>query len=189
MLDLDAIKPERIRPLSRAEYDQLVELGVFQGESVELLRGMLVTMSPQGYLHGDVIEWLTRYLISRLDESFRVRPGLPFAATDDSEPEPDIHVSRAPQQRELAHPSTALLVIEVANSSIRKDRGIKMPLYAEAGVPEYWIIDISDDGGLVVEVYRDPTPTGYSTKQLLRDGDAVRPLHVPITIAIADLPH
>ena len=187
MLDLEDLEPCGLRPLRRSEYDELVKLGVFDGEKVELLRGMLVTMSPQGTPHARLVIWLTRRLIKTLDDSFEVRPGLPFAASDDSEPEPDLMVTRDDPTRP-DHPSTALLLIEISDSSLRKDRKVKLPLYAEAGVPEYWIINVSRRGELAVEVYTAPTPTGYAQVATLRDGDVLRPLHLPLELAVADLP-
>ena len=187
MLDLDDLKPDGTRPLSRREYDELVNLGVFDDEKIELLRGMLVTMSPQGSPHARTVVWLTRRLITALDETWQVRPGLPYAASDDSEPEPDLVVTlEDPAQPD--HPSTALLLIEISNSSLRKDRKIKLPIYAEAGVPEYWIVDVSKPGAVNVAVYTEPTQDGYGKLVTLRDGDVLRPLHVPVELAVADLP-
>lgn len=186
MLDLEDLKPAGLRPLWRREYDQLVELGVFEDEKLELLRGQLVTMSPEGWQHTEIGQWLLRRLIRALDPAFEVRHAAPFAASDDSEPEPDLFVGK-PQPGRRAHPSEALLLIEVSASSIRKDRTIKRALYAEIGVPEYWIIDITR-GAPVVEVYTQPTSTGYAKVTMHRDGDVLRPRHVPIEIAVADLP-
>lgn len=187
VLDLDDIKPDGLRPLRRREYDELVDLGVFDDEKIELLRGVLVTMSPQGSPHARMVVWLNRRLIMALDPTWEVRPGLPYAASDDSEPEPDLLVTRDDPTRE-DHPSSALLVIEVSNSSLRKDRRIKLPIYAEAGVPEYWIVDVSQPDQVSVEVHTEPTADGYATSTTLRDGDVLRPRHVPIEIAVGDLP-
>ena len=183
MQDLDGITP---RPLLRVEYDKLVELGVFDDENVELLRGRIVRMSPEGLPHAAVSVWLTRRLIRGLDDEFVVRPDKSFAANDDSQPEPDFVVTR--EDPRLAHPSTALLVIEVSHSSLRKDRGIKRQLYAEVGVPEYWIIDVSEAGKLSVEVHTEPTPHGFARMVTLRDADVLRPHVLPIEIAMADVP-
>ena len=187
LLDLDDIKPDGPRPLARREYDELVNLGVFDDEKIELLRGMLVTMSPQGSPHAQMVVWLNRRLIKALDDTWEVRPGLPYAASDDSELEPDLLVTVADPARP-EHPSTALLLIEISNSSLRKDRKIKLPIYAEAGVPEYWIIDVSEPGDVSVAVYTKPAKDGYATLVTLRDGDMLRPLNVPIEIAVSDLP-
>lgn len=186
MLDPEDIKPSGVRRLLRAEYDQLVELGAFDGEKIELLRGQLVTMSPIGIPHRRLTVWMTRFLIEHLDHGYEVHPALPLAASDDSEPEPDMMVVRGdPPQLEVTAP---LLVMEFSDSSLRKDRKVKLPIYAEAGVPEYWIFDLSRDGKLVVEVYTDPTPSGYRSMKSYRDGDVLRPSQVPIEIAVADIP-
>ena len=184
MLDPElAVEP--IRRLSRVEYDQLVDLGMFVDEPLELLRGVLVTMSPQGIPHRDMVAWLGRRLTLALGEAFLVRQHSPFAATEDSEPEPDLVVIRD-EDRKREHPSIALLVVEVASSSLRRDRRIKTPIYAEAGVPEYWIVDID---GAAIEVLTDPDRGGYRSVQRLARGDVLRPSRLPgIEIAVADLP-
>lgn len=81
---------QAIRRFSRAEYDRLVDMGWFVDEPLELLHGLLVTMTPQGDRHGETIRYLNDLLARRLGERALVSPQLPFAATDDSEPEPDI---------------------------------------------------------------------------------------------------
>ena len=187
VLDLDDIKPCGLRGLMRAEYDQLIKLGAFDGEKIELLRGQLVTVSPIGMPHKRLTVWMNRFLIEHLDRSFEVNPGQPFAAADDSEPEPDMMIVREELTRE-DHPTKALLIMEFSDSSIRKDRKVKLPIYAEAGVPEYWIFDLSREGELAVEVYTEPSPRGYASMTTYRDGDVLRPKHVPIEIAVADLP-
>ena len=185
MFDPALVEPDKIRPLSRKEYDRMVELGMFEDERVELLNGMLVTMSPQGWHHSATVSWLTEKLILSVDRSYEVRPQLPYAANDWSEPEPDLAVARKdPGLRD--HPSQLFLLIEVAESSLRKDRGVKLGVYAAAGVPEYWIICLAD---MTVEVYTQPTAAGYVEKRVLRDGDVLRPTQVPgVEIAVADLP-
>ena len=187
MLDHDDLRPSGIRPLRRSEYDRLVDLGAFDDEKIELLRGVLVTMSPEGYPHSDVGNWLFRRMARALDDAFEIRHAAPFAASEDSEPEPDLFVGRTPAAQRKGHPGEALLLVEVSSSSIRKDRSIKRALYAEVGVPEYWIIDLTK-GVPVVEVYTEPTAAGYAKVATLRDGDILRPIHVPIEIRVADLP-
>jgi Uma2 family endonuclease len=187
MLDLDELKPERIRGLKRVEYEQLAKLGAFDDEKVELLRGMVVTMSPQGLEHRSLVRWLTRRLIESLDRGYAVDPALPFAVSDDSEPEPDFLVSHATGEDFPEHPTTALLVIEISNNSLRKDRKVKMPIYAEGGVPEYWIFDVSNEDDFKVLVHTEPTPSGYAKVVALRTG-TLKPLHLPLEISLADVP-
>jgi Uma2 family endonuclease len=186
MFDPKLLEPETIRKLSRVEYDHLVAQGMFEDERVELLRGVLVTMSPQGGTHAAITAWFAQRLIRALDESYEVRSHSPLAASDDSEPEPDVSVSR--HVRLLDHPSSALLLIEVAESSLRKDRLVKAAIYAEAGIPEYWIVDVSGEE-ILVEVYRAPTASGYAQLERLRAGDVLRPVELPqVALAIADIP-
>jgi Uma2 family endonuclease len=184
MLDPKLLVPEKVRPLSRREYDQLVDLGVFGEERIELLRGMLVTMSPQGGPHAGITAWFARRLIRALDDTFDVRSHSPFAATEDSEPEPDVSVS--PTGSFAEHPSAALLLIEVSQSSLRIDRVVKMSIYAEAGVPEYWVVDVD---ACEVEVFTQPSPDGYRSRERFGRGHTLQPARLPgIAIAVADIP-
>jgi Uma2 family endonuclease len=179
------IEPERLRPLSRREYDRLLDLGWFEDEPVELLRGMLVTMSPQNWPHAAAVEFFNEQLVLQLAGRYAVRPQLPFAADDWSEPEPDLAVARKdPTRRE--HPSELLLLIEIAHSSLRIDRGIKRMIYAEAGVPEYWIVDVNH---AAVEVHTSPSTGSYTSVQTLGDGDVLGPTLLPeVSIRVADIP-
>ncbi len=176
---------EPIRRLSRAEYEQMVGLGMFDREPVELLRGMLVTMSPQGDPHLFMVARLGKRLTLALGDAYLVRQHSPYAAGEYSKPEPDLVVTLDdPQDPE--RPSPALLLVEVADSSLRKDRQVKTPIYAEAGVPEYWIIDVAD---VAVEVFTDLYNGVYRSSQLLRRGDVLRPTRLPgIEIPVSDLP-
>jgi len=124
--------------------------------------------------------------VLRLGRDFDVRGQCPYAATDDSEPEPDISVARRIAGL-LEHPTQPLLVIEVSDSSISKDRKIKAPIYAEAGAPEYWLVNISGDE-LSVEVHTQPTPKGYRFVEILRDGDVLRPTRLALEIPLSELP-
>ncbi|NVB84105.1 MAG: Uma2 family endonuclease [Kofleriaceae bacterium] len=179
--------PDWIRPISRKEFDQMVHAGIFDGtdEHVELLAGMLVTMSPHDPAPSRVVEWLTQQIILRTQGRYRIRCQLPFAASEWSEPEPDVGVFSRAQPVEDDHPSASLLLIEVSNTTLKHDR-LKRVVYSAAGVPEYWIIRVKD---MTVEVYADPRSDGYATCRVLRDGDVVRPTTIPdLEIAVAELP-
>ena len=183
MFDYSLLEPGQVRPISRQEYDQMVALGMFDDEKVELLRGVLVKMSPQDVSHSSAVEWFTKKLILSVRDDYRVRCQLPFAADDWSEPEPDIGVFPLAG---IEHPTTALLLIEVANTSLRKDREIKTPIYAAAGVPEYWILDVAT---MTVEVHTRPVGGTYTRIEILRDGDMLRPLCVPgVELAVSEIP-
>jgi Uma2 family endonuclease len=166
------IELERFRPLRRAEYDRLVELGVFEGERVELLDGVLVTVSPQGSRHAAVVSRLTRMLVAAVGGRGVVRVQLPFAASDTSEPEPDVVIAPpAEDDYVTGHPSSALLVIEVAESSLAYDRR-KAAKYAAAGVPEYWIVDLDANA---VEVHSAPDEGAYGNTRVARPGEVLVP--------------
>jgi Uma2 family endonuclease len=173
-----------IRPLRRVEYDRLVELGMFEDEKIELLRGVLVPMSPIGPPHSSTIDRLNRLLVLSLEGRAIVRVQNPFAALDDSEPEPDFSVV-ALGDYDRAHPERAELVIEVAESSLSRDRGVKLHIYAENGVPEYWIVNLVDRR---IEVHTDPSPQGYRTVRHAECGETLSPVRFPgVQFAVSDV--
>ena len=170
VLEGHEIEPERIRPLRRVEYERLVELGVFDDERVELLRGALVAMSPTDPSHDESVNQLARRLIASLGDRASVRVQSSFAASDDSEPLPDIVVAPAGAYW-TEHPSRALLVVEVARSSLRKDRGVKAQLYGSVAVQEYWIVDVSRGA---VEVLRAPAGDGtWGSRRVATRGETL----------------
>lgn len=173
---LDSIDENQVRPLLRSEYDELIRQGHFEGEKIELLFGVLVRMTPIGSPHASTIARLNRLFTTLLpEERASVRPQLPFAALPDSEPEPDL-VLAPPGTYSRQHPEKTLLVIEVAASSLARDRGLKARLYALAGVPEYWIVNLVDE---VLEVHTEPCDGVFGRCATLRKGDVVRPLAFP----------
>jgi Uma2 family endonuclease len=175
VIDANLIAPERPRPLRRSEYDRLVSLGVFGEERVELLQGTLIAMSPQGTLHAAVIARLTRILARGLGDDVTLRVQSPFAAAEDSEPEPDFAVV-PPGDYLDDHPSQAMLIIEVADLSRRKDREVKAGIYATAGVTEYWLVDLID---WKVEVWSAPVSGRYMRHVTASPGDTLTPVAFP----------
>lgn len=142
------------RKLRRAEYDQMVAIGLFRGEHVELFRGELVAMSPIGCPHSAVVTRLYRLRDRAIAPGLVVRCQQPLICADESEPEPDLAV--VPDGAlELAHPTVAPLVIEVADSSLAYDLGAKAALYAESRVDEYWVLDL-EHRQIVVHQGRGP---------------------------------
>ncbi|HEY5908902.1 MAG TPA: Uma2 family endonuclease, partial [Vicinamibacteria bacterium] len=140
--------------------------------------GEIVQMSPQDPLHARSTSRLTRWFIRALGEEYVVRPQLPITLPD-SEPEPDLAVVWTRDEDSLEdHPRTALLVIEVADSSARYDLVVKSRIYAKAGIPEYWLVLVRKH---VIEVLRDPDPaTGvYLSRLTMGEGDSVAPKALP----------
>lgn len=175
MTEVEATLNERYRPLKVSEYVALAELGAFQNEKVELLRGRVVRMVPQGEEHSWVMQMLTNMLVEHFGRWAAVRPALPMHASEDSMPEPDFALvpkTKAPGP----HPAQALLLIEVSSSSLRLDRKVKAPLYAETGSPEYWIVDVAAGQ---VEVFRAPKGGQWQEHRTLGRGDVIRPVAFP----------
>lgn len=174
MLDFmhDAV-PRNIRGLTRIEYDAMVEAGILADKRVELLDGQLVAKMVTSPEHAGLATRLHRMLFPHVGPDMDVRVNMPFAANDDSEPEPDLVV--VPRGDLRSHPDRAYLVIEVCKTSDHNDRVIKMRLYAEAGIPEYWIVDVEEK---LIEVYTQPRGRRYGAKRIVESG-TVAPLELP----------
>jgi Uma2 family endonuclease len=174
----------QIRPLRRVEYDKLVELGVFEGERIELLDGQLVQMTPPGPPHASTVDKLMELFVRGLGDRARIRVQSPFAALETSEPQPDVAiVPRADYETE--HPSCADLVIEVSDSSLRYDRGPKLRVYAEAAVAEYWIVDVQ---GRCIEVHRKPASGRHWQVQQYGEAATLSPERYPdFELRVADV--
>lgn len=180
----DVLDHAQPRLMSRAEYDRLVAAGMFENERVELIRGIVVQMSAIGPAHADPIDVLNRHLVRALGDRAVVRVRLPFAASDDSEPEPDLALV-PPRRYADRHPDRAFLVIEVADSSLDHDRETKGPLYASSGVPEYWIVDVK---ARRVSVYDAISAERYTRVREFVVGERIVPsTFADAALAVADL--
>ena len=167
----------------------MIEAGTLgEDDHVQLIAGAVVAMTPQGPAHALVIQNLTRLVAQGLAADLALRPQLPLTLPDDSEPEPDLAVVRLADARSREHhPRTALLVVEVAGDSLRLDRQTKAALYARAGIPEYWIVNLAES---TVEVHGDPEPeTGvYRAKAIASAEGTLASASVPgLRIDVADI--
>ena len=172
---------------SRDAYDRAVDAGVFgPDDRVELIDGQLLEMTPRGSRHAAIVNQAGEVLRDAFGGGYSVRPQCPLAVGDDSEPEPDLAVVRGrPVDYLAAHPTTAILVVEVSDETLHRDRTVKQRLYARCGLPEYWILALPD---ACLEVYREPAATGYRSVTTLRTGDRIAPLARPgAAVAVADL--
>jgi len=184
----------RTRRFTRAEYERLIDLGVFQpGEPIELIGGELMVAEPQGAPHYTAIRKTAKALEAVFGPGWEVRTEGPIGLDDESEPEPDIAVvPGSPDDYARAHPSRPVLTVEVAESSLALDRQHKGSLYARAGLADYWVLNLIDR---VLEVYRGPiadssAPFGWRYDQLEVLGGSARvtPLAAPrSSIAVAQL--
>ena len=171
--------------LSRAEYDRAVEAGAFEPDAkVELIDGDLNAMTPEGVSHTTGIDLVADCLRRVFGRGFHVRIQHPLAADDYSEPEPDVAVVQgAIRDFNKSHPTSAVLVVEVSNESLRYDRTVKQHLYARCGIPEYWILALPEAR---LEVYRDPAGDAYRSVTHHAAGDKVAPLACPDARIVVD---
>jgi Uma2 family endonuclease len=158
----------QIRSLTSAEYYQMMESGIIrEGEKVELILGQIFTMAAKGTRHTVATSKLIKSLLMLIGEQAIVRCQDPISLPNHSEPEPDIVIARLRSDDYVnSHPSPAdiILVIEVADSTIKFDRDTKAPLYAAAGISEYWIVNLIDNR---LEIYRQPEGSIYASIEII----------------------
>jgi Uma2 family endonuclease len=161
------VTPLPIHRLDVDTYNHMVESGALEGQPVELVEGLIVdVMSPQSGSHATVVRRLERHFATVHGWA---QAQLPLEVVPDSMPEPDLALL-AEEPPPGRHPRTALLTVEVAVSSHQVDRGAKAGMYARAGVPAYWLIDVP---GRAVEVRTEPGPDGYGRCEVFREGAVV----------------
>lgn len=177
---------------TRDEYYALARQGYFDGRRVFLLDGEIIETAAQGNWHSVVLGMAEDVLAQVFPRgTYWARVQRPLELPEGSEPEPDLAIVRGRPQDFVAHPGSALLIVEVADSSLRFDRR-KANAYAAAGIPEYWIVDIR---GHAVERYRDPVAAHgetfghrYAGLETLKPGESISPVAAPAaSVAVADL--
>ena len=172
---------------SRSEYERMAEAGIFEpGVRMELIDGEILDMAPQGTRHFTAIRLIEDALRAIFGDGWDIRTQGPLAIDDRSEPEPDVALVRGtPRDFRDAHPDSASLVVEVADTSLGFDRLRKKRLYARTGIQEYWIVDL---GAGQLEIYRRPEGDDYAEKRILGSGDQISPLAAPDSqLAVSDL--
>ena len=174
---------------SIGDYYRMAQVGIFhEDDRVELLAGEVVAMAPIGPHHAGRVLRLNSLFSQRFGDVALVNVQNPLRLNDYSEPQPDVallepevdfYTTRHPL------PADVYLLVEVADTSAQTDLRLKMPLYARAGVPEVWLMNLNLD---VILVHRDPSPEGYRTVQTLRRGERLAPLAFPEReLAVDDL--
>src|SRR5262245_46739419 len=182
------------RPRTRCEYDRLIEAGVLhEDDAVELVGGTLIIAEPKGTRHTTAVRLVAAALRAAFGEGWLVVVQDPIALDAESEPEPDVAiVPGGLRDYRDAHPTRPVLVVEVAESSLALDRHVKGGIYARAGLPDYWIVDVV---GSRLEIHRDPMRDvsarfgwPYGTLAVLDADATVSPLaRQDAHIAVADL--
>jgi len=174
------LEPEQLYRISLDDYHRMIEAAVFdEGAPIELIDGLMVRKMTRSREHENALAWLAAWMFDGADRStyeVRVQSALTLPSAR-SEPEPDLFIAPREGPRPY-HPSSAPLVIEVAHSSLRYDLMQKSRVYARAGIPDYWVVDL--DGGRVV-VHRDPEGDVYrSVRNHLRADGPLAPAAVTL---------
>lgn len=160
------------------EYHAMIATGILDNRRVELLRGEIVEMSPEKEPHAYFSTEAGTYLIRLLGDSAIVRPAKPITLPNNSEPEPDLAIVQKLGREYLQHhpyPENIFWLIEYSNSSLEKDLETKTKIYAEAGISEYWVVNLKKK---VLIVFREPEDGDYASKSTF-SGGTVYPLAFP----------
>jgi Uma2 family endonuclease len=142
------------------EYHKMAEAGVLsEDDRVELIEGEVVQMTPLGWRHARCVSNLTMLLARFAGDRYVVSVQNPMIVDEHGEPQPDLALLREVPTGRLPGPGEVVLVVEVADTTLSYDKNVKLPLYARAGIPEAWIVDLQGD---LVEVHAGPRANGYA---------------------------
>jgi Uma2 family endonuclease len=171
------------------EYHRMSEVGILTDEDrVELIDGEIVEMSPIGAPHMRCVMFLNEAFVRRLEGRAVVSTQNSVRLHRRTEPEPDVALLRPPLARygeAIPEPGDVFLLVEVADTSQYRDRVVKLPRYAQAGIPEVWIVDLA---GGVVDLHREPSTGGYRVSHHARRGEDVAPATFPdVVLAVNDI--
>lgn len=182
------------RPLkwTTEQFHALGDLGCFEGRRAWLIDGVIIEEGPMNPPHRIALELTDGVMRTVFGAGWRVCVQMPFDVRRATDPQPDIAVVPGSPRGATVHPTTAALVIEVSDSSLATDTTTKAELYATAGVPDYWVLDV--DGRRLL-VFRDPVPlpaglgaTAYRTHLTFGPADSVAPLAAPTSpVRVTDL--
>ncbi len=169
------------------DYHQMIKAGILDDRHVELLNGEIVEMSPEGEPHAHLSSDAADYFRELLRGRAKIREGKPITLPNQSEPEPDVAVVHDLGDVYLEHhpyPDHIFWLVEYSNSSLAKDLEVKPKIYAQAGILEYWVINLKR---MELVIFRDPSDDNYREKRTLIDGE-ICPLAFPdVAIAVGRL--
>jgi Uma2 family endonuclease len=160
------------------DYHRMGEAGIlYEDDRVELIEGEIVEMAAIGTGHFTCVNGLTRLLVRGVGDAAIVSVQHPLRLDEHTEPQPDLTVLRVRDYREsLPKPEDVLLLIEVSDTTLSYDRGVKLPLYARAGIREVWIVDLP---GEVIERHTDPSVDGYRSSERARRREEIKSAALP----------
>jgi Uma2 family endonuclease len=160
------------------DYHLMISSGIIDGRSLELINGEIIEMAPEGVSHSYYCRGTAKYLRLILGDRAEISEAHPITLPNDSEPEPDIAIVRTPDtlyQNRHPLPADIFWLIEIANSTLAKDLGIKKDIYARSGIPEYWVMNLQT---LELVVFRDLAGNEYRSEVCLNAGN-ISPLAFP----------
>jgi Uma2 family endonuclease len=156
------------------EYDEMVDRGVFKPEErLELINGEIIEMAPIGVRHAGCVTNLTTLFHEQLGRNVVVWAQNPVELPNNSEPQPDVVLLKRRdvpyiQKRPVAE--DVLLLVEVSDTTLGYDRDVKLPMYAQSGIPEVWIVNLQED---VIELYSSPSAGAYQNLRRVERGESL----------------
>ena len=166
-------QPRRLR-FSVDEYYKMIELGMLKDyEKSEIIEGELIQKMPIGDKHAFAVDVLAEFFIKNVPDKVRVRIQNPIRISDFNEPEPDVVLADLTKFDGKRHPrpEETILIVEVSDSTLKYDRDTKLSLYAEAEIPEVWIINLKNN---IIEVHQKPSNGIYQLAQIYKSGEAAK---------------
>ncbi len=171
-------QPARLR-FAVDDYYKMIELGMLKDyERAEIIDGELIRKMSIGDRHAYVVDILNRLFNKSLTDDILIRIQNPLRLTDYDEPQPDIVLADLTKYDGKRHPRPAetILVVEVSDSTLKYDRDVKMPLYAEAEIPEVWIVNLQNE---IIEVHQQPSVGIYQLAKIFKQGEVVKSSVLP----------
>lgn len=171
-------QPRRLR-FSVDDYYKMIEMGMIDDyERSEIIDGQMVPKMTIGDRHAAAVNRLNRLLAARLPESILLSIQNPLRISDFDEPEPDVVLADLTKYDGNRHPrpEETILVVEVSDVSLKNDRDVKLPLYADAGIAEVWIVNLRDN---VIEIHQDPSLGIYQQVKIFKSGGQATSIVLP----------
>ena len=168
------------------DYHRMIDGGILTNRQVELLWGEIVEMAPEGTPHAHLSSWAGDYIRAKLAGRAKVREEKPITLPNASEPEPDIAVVQDLGEEYFEHhpyPENIFWLIEYADASLKKDLDIKTQLYAEAGILEYWVVNLKT---MELMVFKESTENGYQQREILTEGQIHPVAFVDVAFAVKE---
>lgn len=169
------------------EYKKILETGIFDDERIELLNGIIVDMEPVSQAHFGMIIFLNERLVLHCADKFCCSPQSPIKFGEYSAPKPDFAIAKHREDKYLGasmKPEDLLLIIEVADSSLKRDRKVKTALYANSGIQEYWIVNLQYHQ---IEVFKQPENTDYQIKTIAKADETVTCEGIGFTVSVCEV--